>query len=340
MTLPSDPPSPSTSRAPSSAAATPAIARGAELLRRVRDAVAARIVGQDAAIEDALVAFLARGHLLVEGVPGTAKTLLVRTLASALGLRFSRIQFTPDLMPSDVTGVSMLRDPARGFEFQPGPVFTDVLLADEINRAPAKTQAALLEAMAERQVTVDGSSRPLDVLFTVFATQNPVEHEGTYPLPEAQLDRFLLKSVMGYPSQDAELEMLAHHEAGFDPERAADVAIPPVVGETEARALRSLVDAVRVGPEVRAYIAAITRATRAEPAIALGASPRATVALMRAARGAAILDGRDYVVPDDVKGRVGSALRHRITLSPELEVEGRTPDDVLAILVSRVPAPQ
>ena len=310
------------------------------MLGRVREAVAARIVGQDAAIEDALVAFLARGHLLIEGVPGTAKTLLVRTLAAALGLKFGRIQFTPDLMPSDVTGVSMLRDPSRGFEFQPGPIFTDILLADEINRAPAKTQSALLEGMAERQVTVDGRTRPLDALFTVFATQNPVEHEGTYPLPEAQLDRFLLKAVMGYPSAEAELEMLAHHEAGFDPERTTDVTMTPVVGGDAARALRTLIDGVKVAPEVREYIAAITRATRGETSIALGASPRATVALMRAARAAAVLDGRDYAVPDDVKSRVASVLRHRITLAPELEVEGRTPDDVLAMLVSRVSAPQ
>jgi len=317
-----------------------ALEQASSLLARVREAVAARVVGQDAAIEDALVAFLARGHLLIEGVPGTAKTLLVRTLASALGLTFARIQFTPDLMPSDVTGVSMLRDPARGFEFQPGPVFTDILLADEINRAPAKTQAALLEAMAERQVTVDGRTRPLDELFTVFATQNPVEHEGTYPLPEAQLDRFLLKTVMGYPSAEAELEMLAHHEAGFDPERAGDVAIPAVVGDGASRQLRMLVDVVRVAPEIREYIAALTRATRAESSLSLGASPRASVALMRAARAGAVLDGRDYVVPDDVKGRVTSVLRHRITLAPELEVEGRTPDEVLSILVSRVTAPQ
>jgi len=319
---------------------TSALEQGAALLARVREAVGARVVGQDAAIEDALVAFLARGHLLIEGVPGTAKTLLVRTLASALGLTFARIQFTPDLMPSDITGVSMLRDPSRGFEFQPGPVFTSVLLADEINRAPAKTQAALLEAMAERQVTVDGRTHALDEVFTVFATQNPVEHEGTYPLPEAQLDRFLLKSVMGYPSAEAELEMLAHHEAGFDPERAADVAIPALVGDGAARQLRALVDGVKVAPEVREYIAAITRATRVESSVSLGASPRASVALMRAARAGAVLDGRDYVVPDDVKGRVASVLRHRITLAPELEVEGRTPDEVLAILVSRVPAPQ
>src|SRR3982750_2215001 len=196
---------------------TISVTEGSALLTSVRDTVATRIIGQDAAIEDVLVTFLARGHALVEGVPGTAKTLLVRTVASAMAIRFTRIQFTPDLMPADVTGVALYRDPARGFEFQPGPVFTDLLLADEINRAPAKTQAALLEAMAERQVTADGVTHSLGDLFMVLATQNPVEHEGTYPLPEAQLDRFLLKAVMGYPSAEAELEMLAHHEAGFDP---------------------------------------------------------------------------------------------------------------------------
>jgi MoxR-like ATPase len=316
------------------------IEQGADLLRQVRAAVGTRIVGQDAAIDDALVAFLARGHLLIEGVPGTAKTLLVRTLSSALGLRFTRIQFTPDLMPSDVTGVSMQRDPARGFEFQPGPVFTQILLGDEINRAPAKTQSALLEAMGERQVTVDGTSRQLDPLFTVFATQNPVEHEGTYPLPEAQLDRFLLKTLVGYPSNEAELEMLAHHEAGFDPERATDAMVPPVLDAARAAEIRTLIDGVRVAPEVRAYIAAITRATRDEPAVSLGASPRASVSLMRAARAAAVLEGRAYVTPDDVKDRVPSALRHRVTLSPELEVEGRSVDDVLAAMLLRIEAPK
>ena len=313
--------------------------QGAELMRRIHAAVAERIVGQDGVIEDALVTFLARGHLLIEGVPGTAKTLLVRTLASALGVTFSRIQFTPDLMPSDVTGVSMLRDPAVGFEFRPGPVFTDILLADEINRAPAKTQAALLEAMAERQVTVDGVTHPLDASFTVFATQNPVEHEGTYPLPEAQLDRFLLKAVMGYPSHEAELAMLAAQEAGFDPERVASLVLP-VVGEAEVAAMRTLVDGVRVAPEIQDYIARITRGTRGEASISLGASPRATVALMRAARAGAVLEGRDYVVPDDVKGRVRSVLRHRITLAPELEVEGRTVDEVVDMIVSRVKVPE
>jgi MoxR-like ATPase len=313
---------------------------GAELLRKIHEAVASRIIGQSAAIDDALVVFLARGHLLIEGVPGTAKTLLVRALSAALGIRAARIQFTPDLMPSDVTGVSLLRDPARGFEFQPGPIFSAILVADEINRAPAKTQAALLEGMAERQVTVDGVTHPLDTLFTVYATQNPVEHEGTYPLPEAQLDRFLLKAVVPYPSLEAELEMLALHEAGFDPEREPTLGIAPVVDAEKAIALRRLVDGVRVAPELRAYIADITRATRSDPAIALGASPRASVALMRAARAAAVLDGRDYAVPDDAKSRAPAALRHRITLAPEVEVEGRSVDDVLAAILTRVVAPQ
>jgi MoxR-like ATPase len=316
------------------------VPEGSELLGRVRDAVATRIIGQDAAIEDVLVTFLARGHALVEGVPGTAKTLLVRTIASAMAIRFTRIQFTPDLMPADVTGVALYRDPARGFEFQPGPVFTDLLLADEINRAPAKTQAALLEAMAERQVTADGVSRPLDTLFTVLATQNPVEHEGTFPLPEAQLDRFLMKIVIGYPPAEAELQMLALHEGGFDPEAGGGVhLVDPVLTSEQARACRLLVDNVRVAHEIREYIAAITRATRQDPSLVLGASPRASIALMRAGRAAAVLDGRDYVTPDDVKARTLSVLRHRVLLAPELEVEGRTTDDVISAVLTRIAAP-
>lgn len=316
------------------------IEEGADIMRRLRAVISTRVVGQDAVIDDALVTFLARGHLLIEGVPGTAKTLLVRTIASAMGIQFTRLQFTPDLMPSDVTGIAMLRDAARGFEFQPGPIFTDLLLGDEINRAPAKTQSALLEAMAERQVSTDGVTRALSPLFTVFATQNPVEHEGTYPLPEAQLDRFLLKTIVGYPSRDAELQMLADHEAGFNPERGDVPLVEAVVTAPEALALRELSDSVRVAPEVREYITAITRATREEPALSLGASPRATVALMRAARANAVMEGRAFVTPDDVKDRVFSALRHRITLSPELEVEGRSADEALTAILMRVPAPK
>src|SRR3954471_17454224 len=239
------------------------IHEGAALLADVRRSIGSRILGQDDAIDDALAAFVGRGHVLIEGVPGTAKTLLARCLAAALGLEFGRIQFTPDLMPADVTGVSLYREHTKSFEFQPGPVFTELLLADEINRAPAKTQSSLLEAMGERQVTVDGTSRPLDAAFTVIATQNPVEHEGTFPLPEAQLDRFLLKVVIGYPPEAAELGMLELHEDGFDPQAAQKAPLlPGLLGAGQAAELRSLVDSVRVAPEIRAYIAAITRATR------------------------------------------------------------------------------
>ena len=311
-----------------------------ETLRAVREAVAARVVGQDTVIDEALIAFLARGHALLEGVPGTAKTLLVRALGGALGARFGRIQFTPDLMPSDITGVSVLRDATRSFDFHPGPIFTDLLLGDEINRAPAKTQAALLEAMAERQVTVDGVARPLGDLFTVFATQNPVEYEGTYPLPEAQLDRFLLKIQVPYPALEAELTMLERYSLGFDAERAADVTPSPVLDSAACRELRSAVDGVKVAPEVRAYIASIVRATREDAGFTLGGSPRASVALFRASRAAALLAGRAFVTPDDVKDLAPAVLRHRVILAPELEVEGRSADEVLAGVLSRVAAPQ
>jgi MoxR-like ATPase len=315
------------------------IEEGAALTERIRLTIASRILGQDEAITDILAAFLARGHVLIEGVPGTAKTLLARTLARALDVRFGRIQFTPDLMPADVTGISMYRENTREFEFQAGPVFTDILLADEINRAPAKTQAALLEAMAERQVTVDGKSRPLDTNFTVLATQNPVEHEGTFPLPEAQLDRFLLKVVMSYPPLNAELAMLELHEKGFDPEQPRGDDMPRAATAAQVVELRTLADRVKIAPEVRGYIAAITRATREDPSLALGASPRATVALMRVARAGAVIEGRDFVTPDDVKARAMAALRHRVTLAPEVEVEGRGADDVIGAVLSRIPTP-
>jgi MoxR-like ATPase len=312
----------------------------ADTVRRVRNEVSTRVVGQESVIDEALIVFLARGHALLEGVPGTAKTLLVRALAGALNTRFGRIQFTPDLMPSDITGINMLRDGGRSAEFRPGPVFTDLLLADEINRAPAKTQAALLEAMQERQVTVDGEPRSLGPLFSVFATQNPVEYEGTYPLPEAQLDRFLLKIKVPYPSQEAELAMLALYANGFDAERPADVSPAPVLDAAACLELRAAVDCVRVAPEVREYIAAIVRATRDDPGLTLGGSPRASVALFRASRAAALLEGRDFVTPDDVKALALPVLRHRVLVSPELEVEGRSGDDVLLALLTSIPAPQ
>lgn len=312
----------------------------AERMSAVRASVASRVVGQDAVIDEVLVAFLARGHALLEGVPGTAKTLLVRLLASALNAKFGRIQFTPDLMPSDITGTTVLQDAGRTSEFRAGPVFTDLLLADEINRAPAKTQAALLEAMQERQVTVDGTARPLGTLFTVFATQNPVEYEGTYPLPEAQLDRFLLKIRVPYPAKEAELAMLGNYAAGFDAERASDVRLDPVLNGESCAEVRRTVDSVTVAPEVREYIASIVRETREETALTLGGSPRATVALFRVSRAAAVLAGRDFVTPDDVKGYAFPVLRHRVIVSPEVEVEGRTSDDVLQAVLMRVVAPQ
>ncbi|MFI5241744.1 MAG: AAA family ATPase [Gemmatimonadales bacterium] len=312
----------------------------ADSLARVRAVVSERVIGQETVIDESLVAFLARGHALLEGVPGTAKTMLVRVLAGALNTRFGRIQFTPDLMPADITGINVLRDGGRSSEFRAGPVFTDLLLADEINRAPAKTQAALLEAMGERQVTIDGEGRQLGDLFTVFATQNPVEYEGTYPLPEAQLDRFLLKIRVSYPSREAELGMLDNYSRGFDAERPSDVRPPPVLDEASCRELRGAVDGVKVAPEVREYIANIVRATREDPSLTLGGSPRASVALFRTARAAALLAGRDFATPDDVKQFALPVLRHRVMVAPEAEVEGRSSDDVLDALLTRVVAPK
>lgn len=310
------------------------------MLQRIRETVAARVFGQEEVIDQVLAAFIARGHVLLEGVPGTAKTLLVRVLAGALDVRFGRVQFTPDLMPSDIGGVSVYQELSRAFEFRPGPIFTDLLLADEINRAPAKTQSALLEAMQERQVTVDGVTHSLGDLFSVFATQNPVEYEGTYPLPEAQLDRFLINVRINYPAKSAELAMLTNYSEGFDAERASTFMPTPVVTGQEVLELRSMVDSVNVTPEVREYITDIVRATREDSSLTLGASPRAAVALFRVARAAALIAGRDFATPDDVKQHALPALRHRVLLAPELQVEGRSTDDVITAVLTRVPAPQ
>jgi MoxR-like ATPase len=310
------------------------------VLQRIRETVAARVFGQEEVIDQILAAFIARGHVLLEGVPGTAKTLLVRVLAGALDVRFGRVQFTPDLMPSDVSGVSVYQESSRAFEFRAGPIFTDLLLADEINRAPAKTQSALLEAMQERQVTVDGTTHALGDLFSVFATQNPVEYEGTYPLPEAQLDRFLINVRVDYPARSAELAMLSNYSEGFDAERASTFMPEPVVTREEVARLRGMTDSVNVTPEVREYITDIVRATREDTSLTLGASPRAAVALFRIARAAALVAGRDFVIPDDVKQHALPALRHRVLLAPELQVEGRSTDDVITAVLTRVPAPQ
>jgi MoxR-like ATPase len=298
------------------------------------------VLGQEAVLRQMMVALLSGGHALLEGVPGTAKTLSIRALGMALELRFGRVQFTPDLMPTDLVGVNMLDESKREFIYHPGPIFTDLLLADEINRAPAKTQAALLEAMQERQVTVDGRTRPLPAAFTVFATQNPVEYEGTYPLPEAQLDRFLLKIRIDYPGVEAERAILDRYADGFSADRAESYGVSAMLAAGELVTLRQQVAAVHVEPTVRDYITRIVRSTREEPSLALGASPRAGVALFLAARAEAFLNGRDFVTPDDVKELALPVLRHRVTLTPEAEVEGQSVDDRLRGLLQTLPAPR
>jgi MoxR-like ATPase len=307
---------------------------------RVLDELSTVVLGQDDVLRQMMVALLSGGHALLEGVPGTAKTLSIRALSMALDLRFGRVQFTPDLMPTDLIGVNVLDGLKHEFSFHAGPIFTDLLLADEINRAPAKTQAALLEAMQERQVTVDGRTRPLPAGFTVFASQNPVEYEGTYPLPEAQLDRFLLKIVVGYPGEQAERAILDRYVDGFSADRADTYGIHPVLGSGEIVQLRQAVATVHVEPTVRDYVTRIVRATREEPSLALGASPRAGVALFLAARAEAFLSGRDFVTPDDVKALALPVLRHRVVLTPEAEVEGQTVDERLAGLLGTIPAPR
>jgi MoxR-like ATPase len=306
--------------------------------RLIRDALRRVVLGQEAATDEVLVALLARGHVLLEGVPGTAKTLLVRTLALALSVRFRRIQFTPDLMPADITGVSVLSG-THEFTFREGPIFADLLLADEINRAPAKTQAALLEAMQERTVTADGQSHALPPVFTVFATQNPIEFEGTYPLPEAELDRFMLKVQVGYPAADVEEGILKRYLEGFDAAEPATYGVAPVTDAAGLEDMRRAAAAVRVEPRLTRYITAIVRATRDAASLTLGASPRAGVALLQAARAVAVLAGRDYVVPDDVKRLTPAVLRHRIGVAPELELEGVTPDAALRAVLEKVEVP-
>ncbi len=305
---------------------------------RIVEALRHVVLGQEAATREVLVCLLARGHVLLEGVPGTAKTLLVRTLALALDVKFQRIQFTPDLMPADITGVTLLTG-THEFTFRPGPIFADLVLADEINRAPAKTQAALLEAMQERTVTVDGVGHPLSAVFTVFATQNPVEFEGTYPLPEAELDRFMAKVLVGYPDAPHEQGILTRAAAGFEADRPATYGVSSVTDAAGLERLRQAVEAVRVEPEITAYITAIIRGTREAASLTLGASPRAGVALLKAARATALLEERDYVVPDDVKRLAPAVLRHRVSVAPELELEGVTPDAALKAILDRTEVP-
>jgi MoxR-like ATPase len=311
-----------------------------EALIRVRAEVAKAVVGQDAAVTGLVIALLCRGHVLLEGVPGVAKTLLVRALSAALQLQTTRVQFTPDLMPGDVTGSLVYDARTAEFSFRQGPVFTNLLLADEINRTPPKTQASLLEAMEERQVSIDGRPRPLPEPFVVAATQNPVEYEGTYPLPEAQLDRFLLKLAMPLPPREVELEVLARHASGFDPRDLAAAGIRPVAGPEQLAAGVAATRSVTVGPEVMGYIVDLVRATRSSPSLSLGVSPRGATALLSTSRAWAWLSGRGYVTPDDVKALARPTLRHRIQLRPEAELEGTTVDGVLDTVLGSVPVPR
>jgi MoxR-like ATPase len=307
---------------------------------RVRNEVAKVVVGQDAALTGLVVALLVRGHVLLEGVPGVAKTLLVKALAAALDLDFKRVQFTPDLMPSDVTGQVIYEQRDASFRFREGPAFTNLLLADEINRTPPKTQAALLEAMEERQVSVEGVARPLPDPFVVVATQNPVEYEGTYPLPEAQLDRFLLKLLVTYPTAQQEEAVLARHDQGLDPHDLTAAGVRPVAGTADLAAARKLVASITTEVAVRNYIVAIARATRDSPSLGLGVSPRGATMLLWAAKAWAWLAGKPFVTPDEVKAVAKPALRHRIELRPEVELEGVTTDGVLDGILASVPVPR
>ena len=309
-------------------------------LQRVPVEVGKAVVGQQAVVTGLVIALLCRGHVLIEGVPGVAKTLTVRALSAALRLKTTRVQFTPDLMPGDVTG-SLVYDSRTGeFSFREGPVFTNILLADEINRTPPKTQASLLEAMEERQVSVDGQPRLLPDPFIVAATMNPVEYEGTYTLPEAQLDRFLLKLTMPLPGRDVEVEVLQRHAQGFDPRDLAGAGLRQVAGPEDLRAGQEAVAKVRVDPEVLAYVVDIARATRTSPSLSLGVSPRGSTALLSTARAWAWLTGRDYVTPDDVKAMARATLRHRVQLRPEAELEGVSVESVLDAVLASTPVPR
>ncbi len=298
------------------------------------------IVGQDEVIEQILVAILAEGHALLEGVPGTAKTLTVKTLARIVGARFSRIQFTPDLMPSDITGTNVFNVQNSEFSLRPGPIFTDILLADEINRTPPKTQSALLESMEERQTTIDGKRYRLSPLFTVLATENPIEYEGTYPLPEAQLDRFLLKILIDYPPHDAELEIISRWDAGFNSRHLEQIEVLPLAEANSIQNCRAEIKAMRTEAGIQKYIVEIVQKTRSHPTILYGASPRASVALLLCSKALAAIRGRDFSTPDDVRDVVKPVLRHRLALRAEAELDGATTDAVVADIIKTVEVPR
>lgn len=309
-------------------------------LARVRAEVAKSVVGQDAAVSAIVIALLAKGHVLLEGVPGVAKTLLVRTVAASLAIESKRVQFTPDLMPGDITGSLVFDSRSSEFSFRPGPVFTNLLLADEINRTPPKTQSALLEAMEERQVSIDGAPRPLPQPFMVAATQNPIEYEGTYQLPEAQLDRFLMKISIPVPGRDDEVQVLQRHATGFDPKDLAGAGVQAVASPAHLAAGARAVQQVEARPDVLAYIVDLARATRQSPSLSLGVSPRGATALLATARGWAWLNGRGFVTPDDIQTMALPTLAHRLSLRPEAELEGVTTDNVLRSVLGSVPVPR
>ena len=328
---------------PTTTAAAPQPIVGEALVARaaaVRDEVAKAFIGQDDVLDQILIVLLAGGHVLIEGVPGLGKTLLVRALGQALGCGHGRVQFTPDLMPSDVSGHAVYDPKTERFAIRRGPIFTNLLLADEINRAPAKTQSALLEAMQEQQVTIEGTSHPLPAPFMTLATQNPVEQEGTYPLPEAQLDRFLLKVLIDYPSHTDEVSMVTAVAGGRAAAHFDLSKVGPVLRAEDIVAMQLGTALVTVDPAVIDYAVRIVAATRKWPGIALGAGPRGSLALVRAARAQAVLSGRDFVTPDDIRSIAKPALRHRIALSPEMQIEGQTPDQVLDALLAKVDAPR
>jgi MoxR-like ATPase len=311
----------------------------ADLASHVRKEFSKIIVGQTDPLDQLLLVVLARGHALIEGVPGLAKTLAVKSLAHIFRLQFQRVQCTPDLIPADILGGNIFEPAAGTFRLHRGPIFTDMLLVDEINRMPPRTQSALLEAMEEFQVTIDGTSHPLPRTFTVFATQNPVEFEGTYPLPEAQLDRFLMKIRIDYPELAQESEILSRYQDGFDPRNFERVSIEPLP-EGALEAVWAEASRVRVEPKLLEYIVSIVRATRNSPAVSLGASPRAAISLMLVAKAAAAIEGRDFLIPDDVKTAAPPILRHRMLLKPEADLEGVTPDQIVAEVLAGTAVPQ
>ena len=309
-----------------------------EKIEKLRHEIAQVIVGQEQAVDLVLTCILANGHVLIEGVPGVAKTLLARLIARLVDAQFSRVQFTPDLMPSDVLGTNIFNVKTQEFEFHQGPVFSDIVLVDEITRAPAKTQAALFEVMEERQVSMDGATYPMGELYTILATQNPVEQEGTYRLPEAQLDRFLMKVTMGYPSADDELEILKRHEQRTDLVKLSDVN--PVLTKEEVLQLRSYMNDVVIDESLLRYITQIVQQTRSSRAVYLGASPRASVAMLQASKAYALLQGRDFVTPEDIKAVTPSILQHRLVLTAEAEMEGYTAYKVAMKLIDKVEVPK